>query len=396
MRVTLIHNRYARLSGEDVMLSSIARTLRDHGHAVSLFIRDSSDIDRTSLGKIRAFFTGVHSFSAVRSLEEQLRREKPDVVNIQNVYPLISAGAFEAAGRLGIPIVFRCANYRMFCPSGLLLSHGRICERCVKGGQHWCALRNCEDSLAKSVGYSLRNAWTRMTGAITRNTTLYVVPSAFQREKFADWGIPRDRLAVIPNLVEPAELLLSAADTTGAYVGYAGRVSREKGVDVLLDAMRTLDGVPCRIAGDFHSMPHLAADPPAGVVFLGPLARDGMRAFYGASRMLVVPSLCYETFGLVIAEAMLQGRPVIGSRVGAIPEVIDDGRTGLLFEPGNAAELAEKIRFLWREPGLCREMGLAGRRKVLEDYNPELFYQRLIQTYEHAICLADRAKEVAA
>ncbi|MBN1506510.1 MAG: glycosyltransferase [Sedimentisphaerales bacterium] len=395
MRVTLVHNEYARLSGEDVMVSHIARTLREHGHSVSLFLRHSAEISRMRFGRIRAFFSGIHSFKATRSLERLLVRERPDIVHIQNVYPLISPGAFEVAGRLGIPIVFRAANYRLFCPSGLLLSRGRICEQCAGGREYWCTLRNCEGTFCKSLGYSLRNGWMRLTRAVERNVSLYVVPSAFQRNKFIAWGIPQERIAVVPNLVPP-EGVNGLSESPGSYVAYAGRISPEKGVDTLLEAMRQLPEIPCRIAGDLRSMPELAVAPPKNVQFLGPVSRDRISSFYAHARMLVVPSVCYETFGLVIGEAMLHGLPAVGSRIGAIPEVIDEGRTGLLFEPGNAAELAFKIRLLWNRTDLCRQMGTAGRKKVLEAFCPETFYRRLMHAYEKAILLARQLREVAA
>lgn len=395
MKITLIHNQYARLSGEDVMLHGLAGNLRAHGHQVSLFLRDSGDIEKTPLGRVRAFFSGIHSFGAVRALEKQLRKEKPDVVDIQNVYPLISPWAFEVAGRLGIPVVFRCANYRLFCPNGLLLSRGQVCERCTGGREYWCALRNCEGTLAKSVGYSLRNTWARLSRVVARNTTLYAVPSQFQRSRFVDWGIPEDRIAVAPNLVETKGGVDEQA-RPGSYVAYAGRLSPEKGVDALAAAMRMLPDLPCRVAGATQAMPHFASDAPPNMEFLGPLGREQMKTFYSDARMLVVPSICYEAFGLVIAEAMLQRRPVIGSRIGAIPEVIDDGTTGLLFEPGNADELAAKIRLLWEHTDLSLAMGAAGQRKALSHYGPEAFYVRMIQVYEKAIAMAKQSREIAA
>ena len=103
--------------------------------------------------------------------------------------------------------------------------------------------------------------------------------------------------------------------------------------------------------------------------------------------MIVLPSVCYETFGLCLAEAGVQGKPVICSRIGGLPEIVDDGATGLLFEPGNAEDLAEKIRYLWDRPDLCRKMGQAGREKALREYSPEKYYKRLMSVYEKAISL---------
>ena len=384
MRVVLVHNEYAELSGEEVVVRNIRLLLEEHGHEVIPFFRNSSDIARMRLGKLRALFSGIHSASSGREFAQLVEQQRPDVVQVQNVYPLISPVVFNVAAEAGIPVVFRCANYRMFCPNGLLFSRGEVCERCARAREYWCVVRNCERSIPKSLGYALRNACARASGAITRNTAMYYVPSYFQKHKFAAWGIAPERIAVIPNFIRKSDV--DAAEyATGEYVGYAGRISPEKGVGMLLEAARKSGSIPFSIAGGIEPMPGLSASAPPNVRFLGRLTPTEMAGFYANARTVVVPSIWYETFGMVIVEAMLARRPVIASRIGPIPDLIDDNVTGLLFEPGNADELAEKIRYLWERPGLRRKMGEAGREKALREYSAERYYEKLMALYEKAI-----------
>lgn len=132
-------------------------------------------------------------------------------------------------------------------------------------------------------------------------------------------------------------------------------------------------------------MPGIRHDAPANLEFIG--YRDELSSFYANARIIVLPSICFEGFPGVIAEAMLHAKPVVCSRIGGLPEIVDDGVTGLLSEPGNAEDLAGKIRYLWDRPALCREMGQAGREKVLREYSPEKYYERLMAVYEQAIAL---------
>jgi glycosyltransferase involved in cell wall biosynthesis len=171
--------------------------------------------------------------------------------------------------------------------------------------------------------------------------------------------------------------------TSGSYVAYVGRFSIEKGINTLLDSARQTE-LPIRFAGDYSAMHGLVRSAPKNAKFLGRMDRYQLAEFYQKARFLVAPSICYETFGLTVAEAMMNGLPVIASRIGALPELVEDGRTGFLVEPGNSWELANKMKELWDNEEMCRQMGRAGRRKALLYYSQEGYYSRLMDTYEKA------------
>ncbi len=201
-----------------------------------------------------------------------------------------------------------------------------------------------------------------------------------------DAGFLKEGIIVISNPVVVPDSEVDASG--GKYAAYAGRISTEKGIDTLL-AAASETGLPVHLAGDYSSMPELVKTAPKSAQFMGLLNPDQLGSFYRGARFLVISSICFETFGLVAAEAMSQGLPVIASRIGGLPEVVEDGVTGLLFEPGNAKDLAKKLKFLWHNPDLCKKMGHAGRVKAVREYSNDVYYRRLTEVYEKAISLMD-------
>ena len=153
----------------------------------------------------------------------------------------------------------------------------------------------------------------------------------------------------------------------------------------LVSAAQHCPGLSFRIAGDYSAQPEVAASIPGNVLFMGHLDKNDIDKFYASVRILIFPSIWHEGFPGVLLEAMVRGIPVICSDIGGLPEIVENGVTGLLFEPGNAEELAEKIQYLWDRPTLCQEMGLRGREKVMREYSPERYYERLMAAFQRAM-----------
>ena len=390
MRVCIVHNSYARPSGEEISVQGLRELLEDHGHHVSMFQRSSAEIEHMRFGAVRAFFSGIYSRSSRRAMRRLLREERPDIVHVNNLYPLISPWVLVECRRAGVPVVMSVRNHRLVCPNGLHLSRGEVCERCLGGREYWCVLRNCEGNIFKSAGYALRNAVARMWRLFIDNVTLYAVLSPFQRDRLVAAGFPSERITVIPNMVRrdggtgPVE----RAGTLGSYIGYAGRVSPEKGIETLVASARQCPDIPFKIAGAVDRMPHLPGEASRNVTFLGHLGGAKLDAFYRDSRAVVLPSKCLEAFGRPLVEAMSHGKPVVASRIGGMPSIVDDGVTGVLAEPGNVSSLAEHLHALWEQPELCRTMGQAGRATALNEYSPTRYYERLMAAYERARALA--------
>jgi glycosyltransferase involved in cell wall biosynthesis len=384
MKALIIHNEYGKLSGEEAVVEAQAKLLKENGHEVLRFEMSSANIPNIRFGKLQAFFSGIYSFSSRRQIRKLLAGCKLDVVHIHNLFPLISPSILPECKKAGVPVVMTVHNYRLVCPNGLHMVNGMVCEKCSGGREYWCLLKNCESSLFKSLGYALRNYVARRKRVYLNNVTMYAALTEFQREKLIRNGFPAERILVIPNMVNPNGVEVS--DKLGHYVGYAGRISPEKGMPTLIEAARACSDIQFKAAGAYDHMPYLPRKAPQNFKFSGHLNKAQLDKLYTNSRMIVLPSICFEGFPSVLLESMIQSKPVIASRIGGLPEIVEDGVTGLLFEPGNAEDLAEKIRYLWDRPELCKKMGRAGREKALREYSPEKYYERLMAVYKKAGC----------
>jgi glycosyltransferase involved in cell wall biosynthesis len=379
MKILMIHNEYAAPSGEEIQFYHIVKVLKAHGHEIKLYTRNSAEIESKAFGRLKAFFSGISNPFSRRDVRELVKTYSPDIVFIQNLFPLISPAILPLFRTNDIPVVMRVANYRLMCPNGLHLSHGEVCERCLYNKEYWCILKNCEENMFESTGYALRNAIARMLGFYKNSVNAYICASHFLRNKMISAGFEASKLHVIPNIVpdvgsKQAEL----NDKDGAYVAFVGRISKEKGVHVLLDAARMCPDIPFRLAGRINPSFRLPDPIPPNVQLVGFLQNDDLSGFYRRSRLFVSTSVCFETFGISVAEAMLYSKPVIVSRIGVFPEFVRDGVTGLLSEPGNAEDLASKITYLWENPELANKMGSAGREHALKAYSRETYYEKLI------------------
>lgn len=389
MIVLIVHNEYGKFSGEEAVVRGLAELLRRKGHTVIEFSRGSAELRTIHLGQLRAFFSGIYNPSSRKAMGRLLAEHQPDIVHVHNVFPLISPSVLPECRRAGVPVVMTVHNYRLVCPNGLHMPKGRqdVCEKCCGGREYWCVLRNCERSSPKSLGYALRNYVARRLGLFRKNVTLFACLTEFQRQRLIAEGYPADRLRVLPNMCPVRTEVQECAAGDGDYAAYVGRISPEKGIEVLLSVAQRLKDVPFRLAGSYDAMPELVDRASANVSFLGNLDGNRLDGFYRQSRFLVLCSRCFEGFPMAIVEAMAHGKPVVAPRIGGIPEIVDDGVTGFLCVPGSAEDLAAKVQYLWANPDLCRRMGRSGREKALREYSPESYYGRLAALYEEAIAL---------
>jgi len=383
MRVLFVHNDYAAPSGEEHAVEAISGLLRSHGHEILWIRKSSAGLGGSRFQQVRAFLSGIHSRSSSAEMAALLDDRPVDVVYVQNLYPWISPSIFAPCRARNVPVVMRCPNYRVFCPNGLHLCRGQICERCLGGREWWCVLRNCEGSLSKSLGYALRNAAARIRRTILDGVTTFIVLSEFQKARFAACGIPDDRIGVLPNQATAGKPDEASSEST--FVSYVGRLSPEKGLGLFVDVARSMPSVPFAVAGDTSGMPELVRRSPPNVKYMGFLGGRELEDFYCRTRVLVVPSLCFEGFPNVIAAAMLRRIPVVCSRLGGLPEIVEDGRTGLLSQPGNADELKSKVGWLLERPTEAAKMGRAGHEKALRCYSPERVYAKLVSILERAV-----------
>jgi glycosyltransferase involved in cell wall biosynthesis len=405
MKVLQVYNDYrSNVGGEAGVVRMIAATLERHGDEAQLLTRSSKGLDNSFLSKIQCFISGIYNRSAYREMAALLEADRPDVVHAHNLYPLFSPSVLVACRRADVPVVMTTHNYQLTCPIVSHLRKGKICEKCMGGNEQWSVLNNCRGSFAESLAYGLRSYIARKKRYFLDNVTIQVVLSDFARERLIRAGYDPRRVVVLPNMTDlrpmrnestsgtSQNLSLGGLSSAGQFAAFCGRMQEEKGVDVLLAAAARLPEVPVRLAGDGPILEALMAAAPPNADFVKRIPPDKMMSFYKDARFLVVPSMWFEGHPLVITEAMSHGLPVIASRIGGLPEFVEDGVTGLLFEPGNVDDLVDRMRTLWENPELCKRMGKAGREKAEREYGEELFYQRLMAIYQKAIDLTPKRK----
>lgn len=384
MRILICHNEYASRSGEEVACEKIIRLLQKHGHEVFLFKRSSSEIKSFFHGKIQAFFSGFHNPRMYKKMNDLLDSLKPDVVQIQNLYPFLSPSILSSCIEHNIPVVMRCPNYRLFCPTGLCFSNNAVCEKCTGLGREMnCIFRNCTGDMTKSFSYALRNGYARIFRRIVPQVNMFIVQSNFQKNKFIENGIDPTKIQIVPGFVPPTE-----KETTlslGESVSFVGRVSPEKGIYDFLQAAKILKEISFGIAGNTNSMLGIENHSTTNVTWHGFLETEALHSFFMNSRILVFPSQWYEGFPNVLIHAMNLGKSVIGTRIGAMAEIIEDGVTGLLYEPGDVEDLAHKINKLFNSPESCYRYGYAGKKKTLTHYSEDITYNAIMQAYVRAI-----------
>jgi len=378
MRVLHANNTHRGIGGVARAFAVTIEILRNGGIEVDVFVRDSGDLPDNLAGKMAAFLGGLYAAGAVREFEAVLRDRRPDVVHVHELYPLISPWILPCCAKAGIPVVMACNDYRLSCPIATHHTRGADCHRCLGGHEYWCVLRNCRESVPESIAFALRNASARYFGLFDQHVDRFIFASRYQRDFLTGRiGIDARRVVVNPPPIRvPPQPVVDPS--RGEYVAYAGRFVREKGVEIMVAACRRA-GLPMRFAGD--ALGHPAIRPDDDASFLLPKSPAELAQFYRGARVLAVPSVWPETFGVVAAEAMSHGVPVVASRIGALQETVIDGETGLLAEPGNAADLAHKLSRVWADPDLSRRLGRNARRRAEEEFSEDVYFARLVEVY---------------
>lgn len=384
MKILLIHNKYEKFSGEEAVVESQIKILKEAGHIVITYFRGSDEIKYMFFGKIRSFFLGVYNQRSIRDINQLIKNEKPDLVHIHNLFPLISPVILPVIKSKGISIVMTVHNYRLMCPNGLFFSNGEICEKCAKFNEFSCMKMNCEKSLFKSIGYALRNYSARKNKFYANNVDVFACLTEFQKNKLIEYGFDNDKVVVIPNMYDK-HVKDGAKYSNNGYVAFAGRISPEKGVPVLLNAARLLPNIQFKLAGGMLEGYDKELDTPSNVEFVGMLNKYELPDFYNNSKLLVFSSIWYETFGLTMIESMAFKKPVIASNIAGVSEIVEDGVNGLLFEVGNSEDLAKKIRFLYDNPKLANQYGETGFEKMKRLYSKEAYSQNLLNLYKSVL-----------
>jgi glycosyltransferase involved in cell wall biosynthesis len=357
-----------------------AALLARRGVEVLRYDRTNDDIG----SPLAAAFDTVWSRRARLDIAALLRRERPDVVHVHNIWYRISPSVYAACREAGVPVVQTLHNFRMFCANALLLRDGRPCEECV-GATPWRSVRHgCFRGSRLATAPVALSEWLHAARGTWKSAVdRYIALTQFALERFVAAGVPRGRIGVKPNfLADPP----SPAGEAGTGALFVGRLTPEKGIPVLLDAAaRSPHRDFClEIVGDGSLrdvVDRAAAQSGGRIRVAGVKRRDSCLEAMRRAQFVVVPSVCYENFPLAIVEAFACGTPVLASRLGAMAEIVEDGRTGRLFAPGDAADLASAMAWLTDHPAECAVMGRAARAVFEARYTADMNFATLMSIY---------------
>ncbi len=377
-RILVAHNRYQQRGGEDAVVDAEVALLRQHGHEVLEYQRDNVDVQTQSIAATA--MQTLWSRRTLADLELLFNSFRPHLLHVHNTLPLISPSIYWAAHRRRVPVVQTLHNFRLMCPQAMLLRNDKICEDCI-GKLPWRGVtRRCyRGSAAQSAVLASMLVAHRWAGTWDDKVTRYIALNEFCRAKFIEGGLPARKLVVKPNFID------LAAPTAGPRSGFlfVGRLSAEKGVAVLAAALSQSPDLKAAVAGVGSEAQRLAG--VANALLLGALAPAEVYAHMGRALALVLPSLWYENFPRTLVEAFACGLPVIASRIGALAELVDDGVTGLLFSPGDAADLAAKLQWAEAHPTRMAEFGANARATYEATLTGEANYRILCAIYADAI-----------
>jgi len=362
-----------------------AELLRLHGHEVSLYERTNAEIEmRNLLGKIKAFCSISWSREGYRDVANEIRRLKPDIIHVHNYKFLLSPSIFGAAKDLGVPTVLTLHNYRLACPNGQFLRNGRICEDCLRGFPYRMLFYRCSSQNVIKNAAQFYLFWgTRRKKMLTPWVDAYIALSEFGKSRFVDVGLPFEKVFVKPNFIEEPLTVPESSNVNGGAI-FIGRLSKEKGVDVLIDAWRGIN-YPLKVVGNGPLFPLLCQHNGSQVEFAGGLSHKVVIDQIAKADFLVFPSVGYEGFGLTLIEAMALGKPVIATDLGPRREMVRDGYNGFLYAPNDVQALRAKVRMMIENADLREMMGRNAREFYRTHYTPEINYKQLVHIYQKAI-----------
>ncbi|HEV2176114.1 MAG TPA: glycosyltransferase family 4 protein [Terriglobia bacterium] len=395
MKVLLVHNSYQQPGGEDIVFEQERRLLESAGHDVVTYRRSNWEIVAYSaLRRLALAPRTIWNGDSRQEVLDLLRREKPELVHVHNTFIMISPAIFSACREAGVPVVQTLHNYRFFCPAATFFRSGKVCEECLdhtlwRGIRHACY----HGSRTQTAIVALMLAVHQRRETWSRGVDGFICLSEFARSKFMEGGLPAEKMFVKPNFVHPDP---GARSGDGDYALFVGRLSPEKRVSTLLAAWSRLPKpIPLLVVGGGPEREELEAQTEelnlSSVRFQGQLSRPQTLAAVNGARFLVFSSEWYENFPVTIAEAYACSTAVICSRLGAMQEIVDDGRTGLHFNPGDPDDLARKVDWAWDHPDEIREMGRQARREYETKYTAEKNYPMLMEIYQRTIAAYGRA-----
>jgi glycosyltransferase involved in cell wall biosynthesis len=416
MRILFCNKYNYPFSGTEVYLFELMELMRSHGHEVALFSMadprgqpTSYDhhfvphLDFKAQGSIwqrsRRALHAIYSTDARRRIRAMVEEFRPEIAHLRNIYHHLSPSILWELRAQNIPVVYHLNDFKLLCPSYNLVCNGKACEAC-KGGEFFHMLRaKCYPGLGASLALTAEAYIHKWCGTYPKCVDRFLAPSQFVRDKFVEHGWDQNKFEVLQHFQKVPPVIAPGAPDSP--VLYFGRLSKEKGVDDLIRAMKAVPNMRLVIAGEGPQRGELrelgAKLGLNNVEFVGQVQAPELDELIAASRFTVLPSHAYETFGKTILESYAVGRAVVASDMGSRSELVRHGVTGILYPPGDVDRLAAAMMQLRSHPELAEKMGRAGWEMAQSLNTPEEHYQKMLSLYRRVIAArtAPRRKVVA-
>jgi glycosyltransferase involved in cell wall biosynthesis len=394
MNILTVHNYYQHQGGEEGVFQSESELLEENGHQVWRYTLTNDRIGEMSslslLGKT------LWNHQVYRELRSLIRQEQIQLAHFHNTFPLISPSAYYACKAEGIPVIQTCHNYRLLCANGMFLREGKVCEDCLDkllplpSIQHKC-YRN---SQIASIGTATMLTTHRLAKTWSHKVDKYIALTEFARQKLIQGGIPPQKIVVKPNFVNPDP---GFGDGNGGYALFVGRLSQEKGIDLLLSAWEQIkDTIPLKIVGDgpLGDRVEAAASSQSGIDRVGRKSMKEVYTLMKGAAFLVFPSRWYEGFPRTIIESFAVGTPVIAANLGSMSTLITPKRTGLHFQAGNVEDLVAKVLWAINHLEEMTQLRQTTRAEFLEKYTTEENYRKLLKIYLQAVSVQSLKRKI--
>ncbi len=384
MKILMVHNEYLSSGGEDISFRMEVEMLRRHNCHVVTMVENNHRVDQ--LGRARTALRSIWSPETFQTVRSVLKKDRFDIVHVQNFFPLISPSVYYAARAEGVPVVQSLRNYRLVCAAGTFHRDGRVCEDCTAHAWPWPAIRHAcyQHSCVGSAVVGAMQLVNQGMGTWFHIVDAYIAVSEFMRDKYVACGFPPEKIFVKSNFHYPDP---TPGKCDGNFALFVGRLTPEKGLTTLLRAWEMAgQPIPLKVVGTgpLMSLFTNGARLPS-VEHLGWQPAEEVLRLMGSARFAVIPTEWYEGHPRTAVEAFSRGLPVIASRIGAMAEMVEDGRTGLLFQQGDADDLAAKIRWALDHRERMAEMGARARAVYERRYTAGTNYSQLSAIYQHVM-----------
>ncbi len=390
-----VGQNFRLVGGSDRYMIELGKLLQKHGHRVIPFAaKDMENLeteddsyfprgaDFTNPGLIDILLY-IYSLPAKSSIRKIIRDRKIDIAHLHIYYGKLTTSILSPLVDSNIPIVQTCHDLKLLCPVSTLYRKGTICEDC-KGKKWYNAMLNkCNrGSVARSSLSMLEAYFSNWNGSIDK-INQFIAVSHFLKDKMIEHGIDKSKICVIHNYIDTNQLKVRSA--TGEYLLYFGRIERYKGIFTLLRAAKNAPEIRLIIAGrgsDFSKVKeYINTNALKNVDLIGFIQPENLAPLIEGAICTVCPSELHETFGLSVIESFAYGKPVLASRIGGIPEIVDNGGTGFLFDAGNAADLKGLMKWMWMNRRKAKTMGICARKHVEKAFSPDAHYKKLMKIY---------------